>query len=547
MKRFSAKTVLSLALAFLLVLSLGVPAFAATTVVSNQALEVNGKAVDCEKYNIDGYNFFKLRDLAMLLNGTNSQFAVAFDEAGRTVSITTGEAYTPVGGELTTDKDQSASCVESTWKVEVDGEATDILAYNIGGSNFFKLRDLGQAVHFYVHYDETTRTAQVDETDEDEAWDTGDASKDDPRNQDDIGENELLVVSFGTSFNESRAPDIKGIEDAIAKARDDSHELGELKRVVNSLLQNIDDFIDYNVTKSLNNILEEHKIHDKENTARRVASVLELKKRIAKTKLQKESLYNGILTEHDAKSWFYDWYNGLLCLSDENEAFTYTDHGTINTRMLDTKSTEYKIYTEIFRRYLNNLGILKKSKEKENYLFKTFSLGILEQYFSLEQEEKTISQESIPNRDILNFMKKESAIFILAKDINQTNYIMYTKKVNSNERPYNYISSYTEKINPLWYNPYNRFADINLKILFRADSYNKVKRWPPFQNTNEEINGNINSLADYNNSGTEIIKTSNGTKTKQWIKSQSDLTGRTTTHSKPRFSSVLQTTRQVLH
>ena len=48
--------------------------------------------------------------------------------------------------------------------------------------------------------------------------DTGDAKLDDPRNQDEIGEKELLVVSFGTSFNDSRATDIKGIEDALAKA-----------------------------------------------------------------------------------------------------------------------------------------------------------------------------------------------------------------------------------------------------------------------------------------------------------------------------------------
>ena len=51
--------------------------------------------------------------------------------------------------------------------------------------------------------------------------DTGDASKDDPLNQDDIGENEILVVSFGTSFNDSRAKDIGGIEKAIAEANPD--------------------------------------------------------------------------------------------------------------------------------------------------------------------------------------------------------------------------------------------------------------------------------------------------------------------------------------
>ena len=51
--------------------------------------------------------------------------------------------------------------------------------------------------------------------------DTGDASKDDARNADEIGENELLVVSFGTSFNDSRAADIKGIEDALQAAYPD--------------------------------------------------------------------------------------------------------------------------------------------------------------------------------------------------------------------------------------------------------------------------------------------------------------------------------------
>lgn len=51
--------------------------------------------------------------------------------------------------------------------------------------------------------------------------DTGDASKDDPLNEDEIGENELLVVSFGTSFNDSRIKDIGGIEKALQEAYPD--------------------------------------------------------------------------------------------------------------------------------------------------------------------------------------------------------------------------------------------------------------------------------------------------------------------------------------
>ena len=51
--------------------------------------------------------------------------------------------------------------------------------------------------------------------------DTGDASRDDSLNEDEIGENEILVVSFGTSFNDSRAEDIGGVEKAIAEAYPD--------------------------------------------------------------------------------------------------------------------------------------------------------------------------------------------------------------------------------------------------------------------------------------------------------------------------------------
>ena len=185
MKRFPAKAILALALAVVLVLGLGATAFAATTVLSNQNLKVNGVAVDCEKYNIDGRNYFKLRDLAALLNGTNSQFNVDYDSAKKQMIITTGVPYTTTqGDELKLGEDKSATAAPSVQAVVIDGEVRDDLtAYNIGGFNFFQLRELGQALGFYVHYDQATRTALVDEAEEDEDFTTGDASLDNPRNQ----------------------------------------------------------------------------------------------------------------------------------------------------------------------------------------------------------------------------------------------------------------------------------------------------------------------------------------------------------------------------
>ena len=220
MKRSTAKNLLALLLVVVLALALGAPALAAKTVLSKQNLTVNGQPVDCQKYNIDGYNYFKLRDLAELLDGTTSQFNVDYDKAANAMVITTGQAYTTKDGtELKTGEDMSAKARISPQTLLIDGEECSALtAYNIGGSNYFQLRELGKVLHFYVHYDEATRTMLVDEQDEDEDWETGDASLDNPRNQDGMGATEVLVVSFGTSFNDSRRETIGAIEAAMEKA-----------------------------------------------------------------------------------------------------------------------------------------------------------------------------------------------------------------------------------------------------------------------------------------------------------------------------------------
>ena len=157
----------TLSLLLILVLLLGMlPHAAAMTVLSSQNLAVDGKAVDCEKYNIDGSNYFKLRDVAYLLNGTRAQFAVGWDAATQTISILTKEAYSKNGSELDlSGGDKSATAKPSKQTLQIDGKTvTGLSVYNIGGNNYFKLRDLGNALGFSVGYDDATRTATIDST-----------------------------------------------------------------------------------------------------------------------------------------------------------------------------------------------------------------------------------------------------------------------------------------------------------------------------------------------------------------------------------------------
>ena len=147
----------------LLLVCVAVPyASAVNVAVSPQNLSVDGIDADCDKYNIDGSNYFKLRDLAQLLSKTNSRFSVAFDAQSNAVTIVSGKEYIPVGGELERGQDQSRTAAVSKQSVLINGEATDRLSiYNIGGNNYFKLRDLGDALGFTVDYYADSNTAIV--------------------------------------------------------------------------------------------------------------------------------------------------------------------------------------------------------------------------------------------------------------------------------------------------------------------------------------------------------------------------------------------------
>ena len=102
-------------------------------------------------YKIGDSNYFKIRDVAALLNGTEKQFAVGYDGTKNAVTATTGQGYDKQSGDLAgsaTGGGQSAD--PSNDAIYVDGQKITAEVYKINGSNYFKLRDLGKALNFYV-------------------------------------------------------------------------------------------------------------------------------------------------------------------------------------------------------------------------------------------------------------------------------------------------------------------------------------------------------------------------------------------------------------
>ena len=127
------------------------PAEPAAANPTNDKLEVNGNAADPTVYKINGSNYFKIRDVAALLNGTEKQFAVGYDGSKNAVTATTGQGYAKQPGDLAGAPAGGSQTAEpSNDAIYVNGEKITAEVYKIGGSNYFKLRDLGKALNFYV-------------------------------------------------------------------------------------------------------------------------------------------------------------------------------------------------------------------------------------------------------------------------------------------------------------------------------------------------------------------------------------------------------------
>lgn len=146
------KKLLSAALALCLAFSASIPAFAAPVEPTPQKTYVDGAEKHLAAYNIGGYNYFRLQDLAAVLKATPSHFSVVYD--GDTDTVLLGRGGECSFSESTeTFADESAAAGPSTQKILLDGASVQLGPYNIGGYNYFRLGDLAPLLGFGLAYD----------------------------------------------------------------------------------------------------------------------------------------------------------------------------------------------------------------------------------------------------------------------------------------------------------------------------------------------------------------------------------------------------------
>lgn len=124
-------------------------------------VSVNGKQSKLPAYNIGGNNYVRVRDVAVLLMGTQSGFDVQWDSAQHRVELTSFTAYQPIGTENKPLPEGARTVQSYTEPTVTDGTARMIAAYQLDGYTYYKLRSLGELCGFQVEWDEVDRVVEV--------------------------------------------------------------------------------------------------------------------------------------------------------------------------------------------------------------------------------------------------------------------------------------------------------------------------------------------------------------------------------------------------
>jgi hypothetical protein len=154
---------------FSLVLIIGSTSFPRANEATTQAtpttssVTIDGQAYDFDAYNIGGFNYFKLRDLAYVLTDTLKPFSVGWDVDAEIITLKTNEQYTQTGGELEINPAPSVKeAFPSSHKLLLNGDFITCEAFTIDGLNYFKLRDIGEKIDFLILWDEANNYILID-------------------------------------------------------------------------------------------------------------------------------------------------------------------------------------------------------------------------------------------------------------------------------------------------------------------------------------------------------------------------------------------------
>lgn len=124
---------------------------------SEAKVKVLGEIISVYAYNINGYNFFKLRDFAKLLKESKNEFGIEYNSKEKSIEIIPNSVYLETGEELKTHSKEIYKPIKSNDNINKNKQKLKLEAYKFGGNNYYKLRDLSSMADIDIDWDEEKR------------------------------------------------------------------------------------------------------------------------------------------------------------------------------------------------------------------------------------------------------------------------------------------------------------------------------------------------------------------------------------------------------
>ena len=183
---------------------------AQTAQPSPHAIYVDGTKANVAAYEINDNNYFKLRDIAAIVNGSEKQFEVSWNNDAKRIDLTSGKPYTIVGGELGAIGSASKQAETSTAVVYKDNAQMDYTGYNIDDNNYYKLRDVCKSFDIGINWDAENQRVDI-LTDENYVDDSQETEEPD-ENEGKIDRNGVMIDGVATVDGKETALIVNGQE-----------------------------------------------------------------------------------------------------------------------------------------------------------------------------------------------------------------------------------------------------------------------------------------------------------------------------------------------
>ena len=206
------KKKISLLLAILMLVTFIPTAFAESKTVdavkNTKKVTLDGEEVMVGAYDVEGYNYLKLRDIAAILNGKKCQFSVGYDEPTKLITVELAKGYEKVEGDLAEIKDEKAKAIIRVIKILVNGEEKEVKTALINENNYMQLRDLASLVGLGVKYDAANKVIMLksdaeakEEKLEEDKKDEKKEDKEEKFSKEDNAIFDLMIAQNNTSIN----------------------------------------------------------------------------------------------------------------------------------------------------------------------------------------------------------------------------------------------------------------------------------------------------------------------------------------------------------